>query len=321
MTQLAKYLAGLYMCTSTMLPMYFFDNTEIYAKEKSMPAQAKLSSEDQSLIDPIFMSSMDRIERYSDILKQEREKQLEQERLEEEQRLKTEHEKYGQVITDYSRFRAEPNYDSEVMFLFRKGMTFEIIERHWNWLKINYNGQEGFIDMSLVEQYQENPPYEVYKEPVTQESVAQESVDGIPHYNPNNLRELSNLSESQIYKMLEGSALQTLSRAYFYAEKEYNVNAIFLMALNSEESGHGRSPLAQSHNNIGGVKDGNSWRYFNDWGESLNYIANLIDKNYLTEGGDYYNGPSIWDVNVKYCEGTTWSGNLNNVVNDLLSKQ
>lgn len=314
MTHLAKCLAGVYMCTSTVFPMHFFD-TKVYAIEKTKPVQAQLLLEYQSLIDPIFMSPMERLQKHLDMLNQERELQLKQEKLEEEQRLKTEHQKYGQVITDYSRFRTEPNYDSEVMFLFRKGMTFEIVERHWNWLKINYDGQEGFIDMSLVEQYQENPPYEVYKEPEVEEQV-----DGIPHYNPYNLRELSNLSEAQIYKMLEGSALQSLSRAYYYAEKEYNVNAIFLMALNSEESGYGRSSLAQSHNNIGGVKQGNSWRYFNSWGDSLNYIANLIDKYYLTEGGAYYNGPSIWNVNTRYCEGTTWSGNINSIANDLLAK-
>lgn len=228
---------------------------------------------------------------------------------------------YGQVIEDCSRLRREPSYESEVMFLFREGMTFEIIERQSDWLKVKYNDLEGFIDVSLVEQYQENPPHEVYIEPVYVESSYEEVYYGEPHYNPNNLRELSNLSEAQIYQMLEGSALQSLSRAYYYAEKEYNVNAIFLMALNSEESGHGRSYLAMSHNNLGGVKgmDGN-WAYFSDWGESLSYIANLIDTMYLTEGAAYHNGTSIWAVNVRYCEEDTWAGNINEIVNDLMRK-
>lgn len=314
MTHLAKCLAGLYAYTSTFLPVHCFDtaSNNMRINNKLEPAAIELSIEDQSLTNPIFMSPKNIYEKHLEMVEQKR---LEQERLEEEQRLKTEHQKYGQVIADYSRFRTEPNYDSEVILLFRKGMTFEIIERQWNWLKINYNGKEGFIDMSLVEQYQENPPYEVYKEPKVQKQV-----DGIPHYNPYNLRELSNLSESQIHKMLEGSALQSLSKAYYYAEKKYNVNAIFLIALNSEESGHGRSYLARTYNNIGGVKKGNSWRRFDNWGESLNYIANLINTAYLTEGGAHYNGPSIWNVNTKYCEGTTWSRNINAIANDLLAK-
>lgn len=227
----------------------------------------------------------------------------------------------GQVVEDYSRVRKEPNYDSEVINLLRTGMTFEILAKHDNWLKIKIGEDEGFIHSSLIEQYEEVPPHEVYSEPEPVDIVSSEYIDGTPHYNPYNLRELSNLSINQISKMLEGSALQTLARAYYYAEKEYNVNAIFLMSLNSEESGHGRSALAINYNNIGGVKsESGGWRYFSDWGESLNYIANLIDKHYLSPDGLYYNGPSIWNVNMKYCEGTQWAINLNEIANNFLSK-
>ena len=225
---------------------------------------------------------------------------------------------HGQVKEDCSRFREEPNYESTVKDLLHRGMIVDVIERHEEFLKVSFNGEIGYIDISLIEQYQDDPPYELYVEP--EEPVSEEQVDGIPHFNPYNLRELSNLSERQIYNMLEGSALQTLSRAYYYYEKEYNVNAIFLMALNSEESGHGRSSLAITHNNLGGVKQGNSWRYFNDWGESLQYIANLIDTMYLTPGGSYYYGESIWNVNTKYCEGTQWATNLINIANGLIRK-
>lgn len=142
-----------------------------------------------------------------------------------------------------------------------------------------------------------------------------------PHYNPYNLRELSSLTEEQIYVMLEGTALQTLSRAYYYIEQEYQINALFIMALNAEESGWGRSSLAISHNNLGGVKgkDGN-YAYFNDWGECLNYITELLNNEYLTEDGSYYNGLSIWDINKRYCEQDDWSSKLNQIANELLSK-
>ena len=233
---------------------------------------------------------------------------------------------HGQVIEDGSRLRFEPNYDSGTKRLLYKGMTFDIVSKHNEFLEISIDGQSGFVHSSLIEQYEEEPPYELYVEPIVAEVQASQEVsvgqvDGVPHFNPYNLRELSNLSENQIYKMLEGSALQTLSRAYYYYEKEYNVNAIFLMALNSEESGHGRSALAISHNNLGGVKNGNQgWAYFSDWGECLRYIANLIDTHYLSEDGIYYNGPSIWGVNTKYCEGIQWSENLIAIANNLIGK-
>ena len=140
-------------------------------------------------------------------------------------------------------------------------------------------------------------------------------------YNPHNLLEPSNITREQAYQMLEGKALQTLSNAYVYMEELYGVNAVYLMALSAEESAWGRSELAITRNNIGGIKatDG-SWRYFNSWGDCLDYKARLLKNQYLSENGCYYNGLSIWDVNEMYCEQKTWSDNINNIANDLINK-
>lgn len=140
-------------------------------------------------------------------------------------------------------------------------------------------------------------------------------------YNPDNLREKSNLSREQIYDLLDGSDLQVLADSYYDMENEYNVNAIFLMALNIEESGHGKSELALLNNNIGGVKSSSGgWETFNDWSHSLEYIASLIDEMYLSEDGAYYNGESIYDVNIRYCEGNQWAHNLNTIAMELLER-
>ena len=140
-------------------------------------------------------------------------------------------------------------------------------------------------------------------------------------YNPYNLREKSNLSKEQIHNLLEGSNLQVLANSYYEMENIYNINAIFLMALNMEESGHGTSELALLNNNLGGVKSASGgWAYFSDWNHSLEYIANLIDEMYLSEDGAYYNGTSVYDVNIKYCEGEQWAYNLNAITEELLEK-
>ena len=140
-------------------------------------------------------------------------------------------------------------------------------------------------------------------------------------YNPHNLLEPSNITREQAYQMLEGKALQTLSNAYVYMEELYGVNAIYLMALSAEESAWGRSNLAITKNNRGGIKapDG-SWRYFNSWGDCLDYKTRLLKNQYLSENGSYYNGLSIWNVNEMYCEQKTWSDNINNIANGLISK-
>lgn len=153
-----------------------------------------------------------------------------------------------------------------------------------------------------------------------EEIVIKEEVKEVA-YNPDNLREKSNLSKEQIYNMLEGNNLQELSDEYYEMEQKYNVNAIFLMALNMEESGHGSSSLAVYNNNLGGIKSRyGGYASFDSWASCLEYIASLIDEMYLTETGPYYNGTSIYGVNVKYCIGGNWAENLNTIANELLSK-
>ena len=66
---------------------------------------------------------------------------------------------------------------------------------------------------------------------VPEEIIIKEKIKEVT-YNPDNLREISNLSKEQIYKMLEGNNLQALAEDYYEMEQKYNVNAIFLMALN-----------------------------------------------------------------------------------------
>ena len=158
------------------------------------------------------------------------------------------------------------------------------------------------------------------QEELERKRLAEIEANRVVTYNPYNLLEPSNITREEAYIMLEGTALQTLSNAYVYMEELYGVNAIYLMSLSAEESGWGRSQLAITHNNIGGIKSSNGWMYFSDWGECLDYKARLLKNQYLSENGDYFNGYSIWNVNIKYCEQNTWADNINSIAYGLLNK-
>lgn len=158
------------------------------------------------------------------------------------------------------------------------------------------------------------------QEELERQRLAEIEANRIVTYNPYNLLEPSNITREEAYIMLEGTALQTLSNAYVYMEELYGVNAIYLMSLSAEESGWGRSQLAITHNNIGGIKSSNGWMYFSDWGECLDYKARLLKNQYLSENGYYFNGYSIWNVNIKYCEQNTWADNINSIAYGLLNK-
>ena len=205
--------------------------------------------------------------------------------------------------TDLYNFKSFKNFEEEYKLKYEEVQIQKEIQRQ---LELERQRQE-----ELERQKQEE---------LERQRIAEEKKKVIT-YNPHNLLEPSNITREQAYQMLEGKALQTLSNAYVYMEELYGVNAIYLMALRAEESAWGRSELAITKNNIGGIKasDG-SWRYFDSWGDCLDYKTRLLKNQYLSENGSYYNGLSIWNVNEMYCEQKTWSDNINNIANGLISK-
>lgn len=143
----------------------------------------------------------------------------------------------------------------------------------------------------------------------------------LPHYNSNNLTELSNLTQEQIHTMLEGTRLQCLSAYYYEYEKIYKVNALFIISLTSLESGYGTSKLARTHNNLAGYRGSKSWTYFNSWHDCLNEVYRLIGQEYLSPNGRFYNGLDIKSINSKYCGDTyQWSLDINTIAHKYLKK-
>lgn len=52
------------------------------------------------------------------------------------------------------------------------------------------------------------------------------------------------------------------------------------------ETGHYKSSICKSHNNLFGIRRGKGYRYFNHWTESITYYKEHVQSRY--EGGDYY---------------------------------
>ena len=141
----------------------------------------------------------------------------------------------------------------------------------------------------------------------------------------NNLLEKSNATVNDMTVALFGTGLEEVAYAYVKAEKEWGVNAIFLASLTAEESGWGRSNRAINQNNLSGYavySAGASGRSFSSKEESIMETAKLICQQYLKPTGAYYNGISIYDVNIKYCpnDGGTWSKNISSIAYSLVSK-
>lgn len=144
-------------------------------------------------------------------------------------------------------------------------------------------------------------------------------------YNENNLLGNSNVTVNKLKRALKGTGLAGLEQAYFDAEKEYGVNAIFLISLTAEESSWGTSRRARYQNNMSGFEvysDSSKGATFSSKYESILTTARLLKKEYLTAGGKYYGGLDIYSVNKRYCpvNGYTWSRNISSIANSLVAK-
>lgn len=150
-------------------------------------------------------------------------------------------------------------------------------------------------------------------------------------YNPNNIEELSGVTVYHMKKMLKNTELHSLSESFVNAEKKYNVNAIFLAGLVANESEWGKSELARLENNLTGYKAYNNRAsrgayYFESKDKCIDTTANLIENYYLDENGKWYNGKSIYGINVKYSQldngkpNPNWSKTINLISNGLVKK-
>lgn len=82
---------------------------------------------------------------------------------------------------------------------------------------------------------------------------------------------------------------------FLEAEEKYGVNAAFLCAVASHESGHGRYMFRE--NNIFG------WggKSFDSVPECIDFVASKLKANYIDPDGKYYRGGDIADIGKIYC--------------------
>lgn len=140
-------------------------------------------------------------------------------------------------------------------------------------------------------------------------------------YSQDNVLTPSNVTEEE----LKVGLLHDLKRyagCFVEMEEKYGINAIFLSSVAALESGWCRTDLAVKNNNLFGYKNasGNGFRYFSSKEESINTVAKHLKNNYLTEGGEHYNGLSVADINIKYCEQSDWCNKVGSIANGIIER-
>lgn len=121
------------------------------------------------------------------------------------------------------------------------------------------------------------------------------------------------------------STMAHLSDALVDSEEKYGVNAFTMAAIVALESGFATSRRAVEDNNLTGYEvysDDSEGRLFVSQDESVLHTARHLSKNYLTEGGMYYGGLSVDDVQVNYCpdegKGKNWDEKVDKIASGFL---
>ncbi len=226
------------------------------------------------------------------------------------------------VTSDRLEVMVEPSETSEKVATLERDTQLKILALSNNWYKISTTGATGYVKS-------ENTTY-INKNEQNQESGGNTSSGNkiaTPSFDMA-LNKPSGLTLEQFKKILTDSkdtnkVFENNAEYFYYIEKQYNINGVFVAAVGIHESAWGTSKIAnQKHNLFGyGAYDSNPYNgayQFSDYSESIDLIARVFVKYYINPkgtsiyGGEkavatYYNGPTLTGINKKYATDKNWA--------------
>lgn len=141
---------------------------------------------------------------------------------------------------------------------------------------------------------------------------------------------VSGATEVHMRRALKGTALECVADDFALAEEKYGVNAFLIAAIAAWESGWGTSERATTQNNLTGHAVYNSQARgsrFSNWSDSIMNTTELLKNEYLTPGGESFNGYGVEHINQRYCfkeDGKTvdydWCRGVISIAYDLKNK-
>lgn len=222
------------------------------------------------------------------------------------------------VAADMLTMREEANEDSKKITALRQNAMVEVLEIDDIWCKVKINNFQGWVQSAGLTNV--NPVDAYFGE------VSNDKLLTTLSFNMK-LNQKSGLSLSQFRKVLTDSkdkkGIFADNADYFYfIEKEYGVNGIFVAALGIHESAWGTSRIAVNKKNLFGYGASDSDPYnnaysFSNYAEGIDLIARVLVKYYLNEpgtsiyegtaNGKYYTAPTLAGVGKRYASDSNWA--------------
>lgn len=233
------------------------------------------------------------------------------------------------ITSDRADIMREDTLDSSKITTLSKNTEIKVLDISDNWCKISVDGQVGWVKSENLTSLNPNESY-----PDKTNTVAKLEFNMT-------LNKPSGLTLEQFQKVLTDSKdtnkiFSENAEYFYYIEKQYNINGLFVAAIGIHESAWGTSKIAQNKKNLFGYGAYDSSPYsssysFTSYSEGIDLIARVLVKHYLNPNGTaiygnekatgkYYNGATITGVNQKYATDKNWANKVYSYMEYLYKK-
>ena len=229
------------------------------------------------------------------------------------------------ATADRTAVMSEPDDSSKKVATLHKNNQLKVLEIGQDWYKISCSSTIGWVKKESTTYIDPNAKYTETSDGKTKQQLLATLSFGM------SLNKPSGLSLEQFKKVLtddkdKNKIFEQNAEYFYYIEKQYNINGLFVAAIGIHESAWGTSKIARDKLNLFGYGAYDSNPYngaytFSTYSESIDLMARVLTKYYLnpagtkiynseTAKGTYYNGPTLSGVNTKYATDKNWANSV-----------
>ena len=218
--------------------------------------------------------------------------------------------------------RVAPENTADKIITIDKNEKVRLLDIQESWYKIKYNSYEGYVPKDCVTYIDPNVGGYAY----SSEKSKAEILAGLSQNM--SLNKPSGLSLEQFKKVLSGNSqdknkiFEQNAEYFYYVEKQYNINGIFVASVGIHESSWASSKISLNKKNLFGygANDNNPYanaKNFSTYAEGIDLVARVFVKYYInapgtniydgsSASGKYYSGSTLADVNKRYASDKNW---------------
>lgn len=234
------------------------------------------------------------------------------------------------VTSDRLSVMVEPDENSQKVATLSKNDELELKEIKDSWYRIESGTARGYVKAECTTYINPNAPKEETIDNTSTNTKPASELKNTLSFNMA-LNKPSGLSLEQFKKVLnddndKNNIFANNAQYFYYIEKQYHINGIFVASVAIHESAWGTSKIALEKKNLFGYGAYDSSPYnsaynFSNYSESIDLLARVFMKYYLNPKGtsiyggevatgSYYNGPTLTGVNTKYATDKNWANRV-----------